>query len=379
MLQLSPTSPVQGDNFFGRSVELEDAWHRLEHSHLLVSAPRRVGKTSLLFRLRDQATSHGYEREHYIDVSPCTEPSELYAKLRPVWSSSLRRSARALGQSTQVSAKLDVPGFKTEVRLDPGQGPAQHQQLLDGLEALDGRTLLLIDELPVVLARMLRSGAAHETVSALLYALRTVRQQVVGVRWVFAGSVGLDDLARRHGLTDTINDLDLFRLGAFSEAEATAFVVELASSRGSRFAPGAVEHLVSTMGWPLPYFLQLTVAVLPPHSTIGADEIDTALDEAVEAAQGMVHWRDRLQSLLSDDEYAVFRRFLTLASVPNGVERGLLAVLVDEHTGSPTEAERIESTLHELALRDGYLVQVSGRYQFRSDFFRRWWRKRYGR
>lgn len=199
MLQLSPTSPVQGDNFFGRSVELEDAWHRLEHSHLWVSAPRRVGKTSLLFRLRDQATSHGYEREHYnIDVSPCTEAPELYAKLRPVWSSSLRRSARALGQSTQVSAKLDVPGFKTEVRL-------------------------------------------------------------------------------------------------------------------------------------------------------------------------------------SDDEYAVFRRFLTLASVPNGVERGLLAVLVDEHTSSPTEAERIESTLHELALRDGYLVQVSGRYQFRSDFFRRWWRRRYGR
>ena len=379
MLQLSPTSPVQGDNFFGRTSELEDAWQRLEHSHLLVSAPRRVGKTSLLFRLRDHAPVRDYDQQHYIDISPCTTTAEVYAKLGPVWGSPIGRSARALARSTSVSAKIDVPGLKTEVRVDPSQTTALHQQLLEGLEALGGRTLLLVDELPVVLARMLRDGEGREEVSALLYALRTVRQQVVGVRWVFAGSIGLDDLARRHGLTDTINDLDLFRLGAFSEIEASDFVTALAASRGSRFAPGAVEHLVSTMGWPLPYFLQLTVAVLPPNSTIDTDIIEAALDEAIDQAQGMVHWRDRLQNLLSDEEYAVFRRFLTLASVPNGVERGLLPVLVDEHVASTIEAERIETTLHELGIRDGYLVEVSGRYRFRSDFFRRWWRKQYGR
>ncbi len=379
MLQLSPTSPVQGDNFFGRTRELSAAWSGLEHSHLLVSAPRRVGKTSLLFRMRDQAERYGYTRCVYLDVSPCTSVDEVVAQLKPLWTTALQRSSRNLSASTRASAKLSVPGVSAEMSFEPSPPLPWHQQLLEGMSSLPGRTLVLLDELPVVLARLLRQPQTTSGVSPLLYALRTVRQQVTGVRWVFAGSVGLDDLARRYGLTDTINDLSVFSLGAFSNEEAHTFLSELAAHRGTTFTPGTIEHILSSMGWPLPYFLQLTIASLPERAVIDEEAAERALSDAIEAAHGMVHWRDRLQSLLSDEDYLVFRRVLTRASEPSGVTRDVLSVLVAEQAASAGDAERLESTLHELALRDGYLIYEAGRYQFRSDFFRRWWKARYGR
>lgn len=43
--------PVQGENFFGRDAELQVLRRIAEDEHVLLLAPRRVGKTSLLFAL----------------------------------------------------------------------------------------------------------------------------------------------------------------------------------------------------------------------------------------------------------------------------------------------------------------------------------------
>lgn len=41
--------PVVGDDLFGRDYELKTLWERLERGeHVLLLAPRRVGKTSLM-------------------------------------------------------------------------------------------------------------------------------------------------------------------------------------------------------------------------------------------------------------------------------------------------------------------------------------------
>lgn len=45
-------SPVEGDNFFGRTKELEFAWEQLQNGNsLILAAPRRVGKSSFAKKL----------------------------------------------------------------------------------------------------------------------------------------------------------------------------------------------------------------------------------------------------------------------------------------------------------------------------------------
>lgn len=43
--------PVSGADFFGREGELQSLIEALRNQHVLLLAPRRVGKTSLLFAL----------------------------------------------------------------------------------------------------------------------------------------------------------------------------------------------------------------------------------------------------------------------------------------------------------------------------------------
>jgi len=47
--------PATGDDFFDRETLLEDLWEAVDEGSVLLAAPRRVGKTSLMLRMRDQS------------------------------------------------------------------------------------------------------------------------------------------------------------------------------------------------------------------------------------------------------------------------------------------------------------------------------------
>ena len=60
--------PVEGDDFFGREKEIHKANRLLDSSHsLLLSAPRRIGKSSLAKRLIEEKKNHGWKCV-YIDL-----------------------------------------------------------------------------------------------------------------------------------------------------------------------------------------------------------------------------------------------------------------------------------------------------------------------
>lgn len=60
-MKLNVGNPVEGEDFFDREKEQQRAWRKLESSHLLMLAPRRIGKTSLILRLCATATEHGFQ------------------------------------------------------------------------------------------------------------------------------------------------------------------------------------------------------------------------------------------------------------------------------------------------------------------------------
>ena len=51
---------AQGDDFFDRESEQKNFWSDLDTDNLLLLAPRRVGKTSLLKRMQDTSEQHGF-------------------------------------------------------------------------------------------------------------------------------------------------------------------------------------------------------------------------------------------------------------------------------------------------------------------------------
>jgi len=52
---------AEGEAFFDRENERQDLWRYLEADHVVLSGPRRLGKSSLLQRLADEAAGHSPE------------------------------------------------------------------------------------------------------------------------------------------------------------------------------------------------------------------------------------------------------------------------------------------------------------------------------
>jgi uncharacterized protein len=71
--------PVRGDDFFDREPELAELWHMVERDHVLMLAPRRVGKTSLLLRMSDQPRAGWQVR--FFDVEAADSESRFVAKM----------------------------------------------------------------------------------------------------------------------------------------------------------------------------------------------------------------------------------------------------------------------------------------------------------
>ena len=72
--------PVIGDDLYGREYELTRIWELLEQGeHLLMLAPRRVGKTSLMLELR-RAPREGWD-VLYVDIEKGDSPADCVAAI----------------------------------------------------------------------------------------------------------------------------------------------------------------------------------------------------------------------------------------------------------------------------------------------------------
>ena len=62
--------PISSESdFYGREQEVARIWRKLENDHVLLLAPRRVGKTSLMYCLRNEANRKGDPCVVYLSVA----------------------------------------------------------------------------------------------------------------------------------------------------------------------------------------------------------------------------------------------------------------------------------------------------------------------
>lgn len=81
------------------------------------------------------------------------------------------------------------------------------------------------------------------------------------MRWLLAGSIGLDTVTRRLALGDTINDLYLYSdFGAFTRESAFALLAELAKSYSMTLTDDVKGHVCDRTGWLIPFHLQMCFA-----------------------------------------------------------------------------------------------------------------------
>lgn len=398
-------SPATGKDFWGRERELTAIWQYLEKEHLVFPGVRRLGKSSVLLRMQEQASEHGVVAK-VLDVSKLHSADTFIQHLDVEFAvqgiaAFVKNHQKKVAQwfSKLDSVALTLPdelgGAGAEIKLK-AQAPATWQASAKTLQQrLQTQPLLiLLDEFPVMLQNMLKT-APHEAEQVLVW-LRTWRQTRDNrCRFVFTGSIGLQNLLERHGLAVHMNDCYPYQLGPFSNAEASDMWQQFAvQHHGGLSSPSTVTaHALQRIGWLAPFYVCLmldesckaamvrideTAHTVPSDAPNGltTDDVDAAYEVLLNQRSRFQHWEQRLREALSKTEFAFVQALLThLAKNKNGLTlKQLSNRLMTQQTDPSRRAEQIQNALAYLT-DEGYTTPVNteGRVQFRSFLLRDWW------
>ena len=382
--------PVRGNNFFDRQDELRRLWRDLEDNHVLILAPRRVGKTSVLFKLvaesrakQCSAVFHSVARYGSELRLVLTLFKKVAEKDEGVWSAlqkgRLERFLRGIQQAKAFSVELAMREMEEDDWRIVGD------ELVEAMQAGNTRWLLLLDELPVFVAELLGRDDGPVRAKRFLQWLREVRQGPPegedSLRWVLAGSIGLDALTQRLGLSATINDLLLYRLGPYDPANADAFLRQLGETHNVLLTDEIRSALLERIGWPIPHHLQvlfhqLRELELPATTPVTAEHVERVFEALTKPSSRTYFdtWYQRLTDELGRPQDGWARALLTAcAKDPNGAGRDVLAQVLARQVMEPSRRDEELAWLITVLENDGYLVREGDRWRWRSPVLREYW------
>jgi hypothetical protein len=316
--------PVTGSNFFGRSQELGELGEITQDEHVLLLAPRRVGKTSLLLALQSIVNRERSATGVYVSVAAATNELQFVKillqaiydtkpgkRLKPnaiaAW---LGRHGRRLKGVKVAGTGVDLEGAPTP------EWQEEADKAFASVAATGTPWLFMIDELPMLVLLLARLDPSGTRVRSFLQWFRNLRQLPRGIenlRFMLAGSIGLDNVTRRHRLTDTINDLRDWRLGPFTRDNADRFLAELAHGYQLKLGPELRDAICDRAEWLIPYHLQVIFSALrkqcggtPPTLVL----LDRAIDALVSRKAYFTYWDERLHDAFGAPEDDLARTML---------------------------------------------------------------------
>ncbi len=348
-----------------------------------------MGKTSVARELGRRLEARGWIFL-FADVEGASCPEDVIADIaqavhpaRPILSRFVDAMRRWVGNNVEEVSAYE---FRLKVRAGLNAGNWRHhgQQLIRDCAMHDRPALLVIDELPIFLKRMLDGNDGKRQVDEFLSWLRRVFQTLEdeSLTLIVSGSIGLTPLVKRLGIPDRINYLDPFRLGPWSREDAIVCFERLATSCGLTVEAGVASTVYGQLGIGISHHVQSffarlqDFAVMQGRKRVTVEDVDEVYRTVFLGPSGqndLVHYETRLKEGLEEENCRIAMEILAEAATQQAfaadarrcLER-LYSKVVDEAPG------RIADVL-EVLEHDGYLQAGAGGYSFPSrllkDYF----------
>ncbi len=388
-------SKAEGADFFDRVTERDDLWRYLEGNHIVLSGPRRLGKTSLLQRLAEEAEEKGL-LARLVDVGGINSAEAFVGALEGAFpDESITGYLKAAGKkASDWLARFR----KVDVKLPGGIGGGLEMQAMPQAPwavtapKLQNRLsaaplLILIDEFSVFLEKLIARDAAEA--ESLLGWLRAWRlSSGVVCRFVFTGSIGLNYLLEQHKFSTRFNDCYDFRLGPFKEKAALVMLTEVSTREGWRANDAALAHLCQRTGWLSPFYLNLLLASSmeaardreleagSSEKVLIQSDVDDGYDRLLASRSRFIHWYQRLERDLAEPDFSFALAILgALTKSEEGLMRKQLLVRLQRREPDPDQRTATMSRLLLKLEEDGYVDGTGERIVFLSFLLRDYWRR----
>ena len=390
---------VSGDDFFNRENELRVLeTHVRDHNHLLLTGQRRMGKTSIARELGRRLELEGWSCV-FADVEAATCAEDAIADIAkaayPIRSIASRLAARMKHWLRENVEEIGADEFRVKIRagLDAGSWQRHGKELFRDCAEHDRPVLLVIDELPIFLKRMLRHENGAQRVDEFLSWLRGALQDSGDASPVVivSGSIGLNHLVRRLAIPDRINYLYTFRLGPWDRDTSVACFTRLAEAYGLPVEKGVADAVYEMLGNGIPHHVQSffarlrDFAIMRGENRVSVEDVGEVYQSGLLGPWGqgdLVYYETRLKESLGEEEslYSLAMEILAEAATREAFTPGVRRRLEESYSTLVDDTPSHVAEVLEILEHDGYLeADEDGRYRFPSHLLRDWWSSRFPR
>lgn len=376
---------VRGDNFWNRSDEIEEIWNKIDSgSHILLAAPRRVGKTSIMFHLKDKPKENYIVV--YIDTESADNENEFWQKvfnalLEEEFINKLKSYSQTLWQKIK-NIKIDKISTSG---VEFGDGETLNyseafERLLKDIEK-DKKIIIMLDEFAQTVENIVKY---EDEISAEKFlkrhrALRQNSNLTSKVTFIYAGSIGLESVVSKLNGIKYINDLNTVKVRPLTNKDAKNFVDILAKSLKITLSEEVKDFLLEEIEWLIPFYIQLILQEIKNISRKNKNEIITdkivksAILNSLDYKNHFEHWRSKLKEALCVEEFKLAKEILNIISERNTIES---LEILDIGTKFEIDNETTKDIVHSLEY-DGYINNNDNPkiYRFNSPILKMWWYK----
>ncbi len=382
--QLSPSEVI------GRDALIQRLWRVLERQSIVLSAERRMGKTSIVKKMTAEAPSG--KLAVYRDLEGIRTPVEFVETIFHDVESYLSGS-RKLAAKTRLLLQQFAGIEFSGVKFPEAAAPHWKSLLTSTIEDLVAHqaqqqrgVIFFWDEMPLMLYNI-KQRTGEDTAMEILDTLRSLRQMHPDLRMVFTGSIGLHNVLtslKRAGYANApTNDMNTIDVPSLPSDEAQTLARQLLAGEQLQAAdPQAVAHRIAVAVDGIPYFVHHVVDQLAQREgAVDAETVTEVVDDCLIDQQDPWHlsyYRERINTYYLPDELPVALNLLDVlatSSTPLSLDE------VFNFLNSRMSAPKIEAMRDVLILlqRDHYVVQErNGTYRFRFPLIQRSWRLQRG-
>lgn len=375
---------VRGNDFWNRVHELAAIWDAvLNGSHVLLVAPRRVGKTSIMRHMQDRP-KEGY-LVVYIDTESADSENEFWHKLFNVFMG--EEFIDRVQKYTHKSEYLLKEIIKTIITKSVTFGDdatvdyaTAFEKLIIGLDN-EVKLIIMIDEFAQTVENIIKYED-EKSAESFLRTHRALRQNTTlskQVTFMYAGSIGLESVVAKMGATKLINDLNSIKVKPLSSADAMKFTKRLAKSVSIDISDEIIKELLEEIEWFIPFYIQLLIQELKTLSreqkttVIKSEMIEEAMEMAISHQNLFANWRSKLKDGFKKKGYLYAKEILNKISEEDTFSSLHMQNIASKHKLDEDYAKEI---IHSLEY-DGYInnsddVKV---YRFNSPLLKLWWYK----
>ena len=365
-----------------------------------------MGKTSLVRELLRRLDVEGDYATIFVDLEAANDAPDAIAEIatqaRPLRSAWERIRSDSANWLRDIPGRIDEVGvhelkLKLRAGMDAGNWQRSGDQVFDALAQNDKTVVLAIDELPILVNRMVKghdyqiTPERRQATDAFLSWLRSNGQAHRGkVCLIVSGSIGLEPILRQAGLSAQANIFSPLELHPWSQEVSISCLGALASNYNLDLPEDVRHEMCRRLRCCVPHHVQQFFDSLHEHlrrdgRNVGdnLDDVEMVYERDLLSVRGQIdleHYETRLRMTLGTDGYRTAIDLLTEAAVNDGLLTNE-AVWLHLTMVSPSQSEEsvpVDDILYSLE-HDGYLELHDDGYRFVSGLLQDWWLARHGR